>query len=117
MCISANTGLGTFDAKSHIPKSDRLDNYKLQWEREPKIQTFPRTSSYSGYDESGFMVTRTQAQVVDPERKMREEVNTIGWGIAHLIIFAGMVVTIAQHISNYREEQELNAIQRRKQSQ
>lgn len=63
------------------------------------------------------MVTRTRDELIDPEAQMREEINTVGWGIAHLIVLGAIVFTIAQYISNYQEEQELNEIQRRKQSQ
>lgn len=113
--MSPEPGLGTFEPKNSIPKDDRLDNYKLQWEREPKIQTFPRASSYTGYDDPGFMVTRKREKVVDPENQMREEINSAARVIVTILAAYLVAVQVVQYFSNKQDEEELNEIQRRKQ--
>lgn len=106
-------GFGSFDPKSATPEDDRLEFYQRQWEREPKTQSFYR-SGERGYEDFTFQVTRTQAQVADPNKPMRADLHNF---IERFIIAACLVAiatTIVQSVSNWQDEQELNEIQKKK---
>lgn len=105
--------MGTFDPKDAIPKDDRLEFYQRQWEREPKVQTFYR-SGERGYEDFTFQVTRTQADVSDPEKNMRKEINNFVDMIVVLLGIAAIATVFIQFVSVWQEEEEMNEIQRKK---